>query len=98
MAAVSIKITLFSLVGAVLYYVYFGYMDSKEGSFGKRLMKIRVLNKEGKTPSFGVALARQILLAIPLFDIISFVMILSREDRKGLHDNICSTTVVKYNS
>jgi len=62
---------------------------------GMRLMRLRVLDAQGRPPRFGRSLLRlvgAILAAIPFFA--GYLLVLVDDRRRGLHDMIAGTVVV----
>ena len=66
-------------------------------TIGKRVFRLYVLRTDGSRVSFGRALARYFchLLSTLTPLGIGFLMIASRKDKRGLHDLICDTMVVR---
>ena len=65
-------------------------------TLGKRLFRLYVVRTDGSRLGFGRSLARslaQVISTIPLC--LGFVMIGLRADKRGLHDLICDTQVVR---
>lgn len=79
-----------------IYYVLSG-PAKKGGTIGKRLLHLRIYTIEGKSPiGWQVAFIRllgYILSGLILY--IGFLMIAFRSDKRGLHDLIAKTVVVK---
>jgi uncharacterized RDD family membrane protein YckC len=58
------------LVGFCIALVYFASFDSKIGNgqtFGKRLLKLRVIDAQGNTISFAKSLLRSVIFVVPSF-------------------------------
>lgn len=58
------------LVGFVIAFFYFGVLNSVVGNgqtFGKKIMKIRVVNRNGESISLGKSFLRTAILTIPFF-------------------------------
>lgn len=87
------------LTGWILAGIFYGFFYSKYGaSPGKMIFGLRVLDENtGNYPSPLKAAVREIfgkfLCAITLG--IGFLMIPFRADKRGLHDLVCSTRVVR---
>ena len=63
---------------------------------GKRIMGMYVLKTDGSRVGFGRALAREIAGYLSFLSLgIGYVMIALRNDKRGLHDLICDTVVVR---
>jgi len=87
--------SLAQLVLAIGYYVWF---QSRTGqTMGKKVMKIKVVNTAGVTPSLGTFALREILgkLASGLILGIGYLMVAWDSKKQGLHDKIASTYVVR---
>ena len=80
-----------------LSLIYFSYMESstKQATFGKRFLDLKVVNLNGERISFGRALLRNIarLINIPIYSF-GYVPILFTKHHQGVHDIIARTTVV----
>lgn len=77
------------------YYVWF---QSRTGqTLGKKVMKIKVVNASGATPSLGIFALREILgkLVSSLILGIGYLMVAWDSKKQGLHDKIASTYVVR---
>ena len=87
--------SLAQLVLTIGYYVWF---QSRTGqTLGKKVMKIKVVNATGATPSLGTFALREILgkLASGLILGIGYLMVAWDSKKQGLHDKIASTYVVR---
>ncbi len=87
-----------NLLSVVIGWLYFALMESSErgATVGKMAMGLRVVTNDGKRLSFMNATGRyfaKILSAIILC--IGFIMIGFTERKRGLHDMIASTLVIK---
>jgi uncharacterized RDD family membrane protein YckC len=90
-------IALYSLTKLIIVYFYFTLLESSvwQGTIGKRLLKIRVADMQGKRISFKRATIRflsKILSAQLLF---GYIMILFTSKKQGLHDLIAKTIVLQ---
>lgn len=86
---------LIQLLLGIGYYVWF---QSRTGqTLGKKVMKIKVVNASGATPSIGTFALRELLgkLVSVLILYIGFLMVAWDSKKQGLHDKIASTYVVK---
>lgn len=83
-----------SLLLAVCYYTMSVYLFSTTA--GKRVLGLYVLRRDGSRLSFARSLCR-CMAYIPSYLVlcIGFLMIGFRRDRRGLHDLICDTMVIK---
>ena len=82
----------------IFWLVYCTILEASalKGTFGKRLLKISVVDKNGDKISFGRSLSRnssKILSAIPLF--LGFFWVAFTKEKKGWHDMIAKTYVIK---
>jgi uncharacterized RDD family membrane protein YckC len=60
-----------ALVQGLIYIGYFALMESRTGqTVGKRIMRLRVQDASGGTPSLDEALRRNIFMAYPLLGIV----------------------------
>lgn len=77
------------------YYVWF---QSRTGqTLGKKVMKIKVVNGSGVTPSLGIFALREIVgkLVSSLILGIGYLMVAWDSKKQGLHDKIAGTYVVR---
>jgi uncharacterized RDD family membrane protein YckC len=89
---------LFNLVSVVIGWLYFALMESSErgATVGKMALGLRVVTSNGQRLSFMNATGRyfaKIISAIILG--IGFLMIAFTDKKRGLHDMIASTLVIK---
>ena len=84
------------IVSAVVGWFYFALMECTIGqTFGKRLMKIKVIDQYGLNPTFGRATGRYFAKILSgLILCIGYIMAAFTERRQALHDMICDTYVV----
>ena len=81
---------------ALIIYNSIGEASSMEGSIGKRLCRLVVVNIDGERLSYSKALLRSVGKAVSLFiDGLGFLSIFWSEHRQALHDYIAKTYVVK---
>jgi len=87
--------SLAQLVLAIGYYVWFQSLSGQ--TLGKKVMKIKVVNAVGTTPSLGTFALREILgkLVSGLLLGIGYLMVAWDSKKQGLHDKIASTYVVR---
>lgn len=86
------------VIGIVLGWLYFALMESSErgATLGKMAMGLRVVTNDGQRLSFLNATGRyfaKFISAIIL--LIGFIMIGFTDRKRGLHDMIASTLVIK---
>jgi uncharacterized RDD family membrane protein YckC len=89
---------LFNLLSFVIGWLYFALMESSErgATVGKMALGLRVVTSNGQRLSFMNATGRyfaKIISAIILG--IGFLMIAFTDKKRGLHDMIASTLVIK---
>lgn len=119
--------TAISLLITFVYFTIFQYLN-KGQTIGKKILKIKVVNKEEKEPNFltmflrtfivqGILTTTISLLAIfiltkelymetyvilnstmSIFVVVCALMVLYRKDRRGLHDMMAGSQVIKEES
>ena len=87
-----------NLLSLVIGWLYFALLESSErgATVGKMVMGLRVVTSDGQRLSFMNATGRyfaKILSAIILF--IGFIMVAFTDKKRGLHDIIAGTLVIK---
>ena len=87
-----------NLISLVIGWLYFALLESSErgATVGKMAMGLRVVTSDGRRLSFMNATGRyfaKILSAIILF--IGFIMVAFTDRKRGLHDMIAGTLVIK---
>jgi len=78
-----------SLTGILLVWLYFSVMESskKQGTIGKILLGIKVVDLEGDKISFVRAVLRHLSKSLSIITIgIGFIMIGFTKEKQGLHD------------
>lgn len=71
--------------------------SSWQGTIGKRVLRLKVVDEAGNRISFGRATGRFFAkLLSSMFFCIGFIMIAFTERKTGLHDMLASTLVMKY--
>ena len=86
------------LLGLLSFWLYFALSESssRQATIGKRLLKIKVIGKDGGRIGFGRATARtfsKILSYVTLY--IGFIMAGNTSRKRALHDMIAETYVVR---
>ena len=89
---------LYQVLAMVCYWLYFALLESgaKQATFGKRIMGIKVIGKDGGRIGFGRATGRtfaKILSYITLY--IGYIMAGLTNRKRALHDYIAETYVVR---
>lgn len=89
---------LYQVLAMVCYWLYFALLESgaKQATFGKRIMGIKVIGKNGGRIGFGRATGRtfaKILSYITLY--IGYIMAGLTNRKRALHDYIAETYVVR---
>ncbi|MDD1728416.1 MAG: RDD family protein [Methanospirillum sp.] len=88
---------LFSLVaGLIISWLYFALQESSkyQATLGKRGAGVMVVNAEGERITLGQATIRWIIKAIPILNLISYIILAIDEKKQGLHDKAAGTFVV----
>ena len=99
---------IFSIIGGAsmfLVLVFVGYWlyealltaSSWQGTIGKRVLRLKVTDKAGNRISFGRSTGRffaKILSYVTLW--IGFIMVAFTDKKRGLHDILAGTVVVRY--
>ena len=88
-----------NLVSVVISWLYFALMESSErgATLGKMAVGLRVVSNSGQRLSFLNATGRYFAkLLSALILCIGFLMIAFTDRKRGLHDMIAGTLVVKY--
>lgn len=62
---------------------------------GKRAFGLYVVRSDGSKVGIGAALARSLASLLSVFTLIGILLIVFREDKRGLHDLICDTVVIR---
>ena len=87
-----------NLLSLAIAWLYFALLESSErgATVGKMAMGLRVVSNEGKRISFMNATGRYFakILSAMIF-CIGFIMIAFTDRKRGLHDMIASTLVIK---
>ncbi|MEI7990103.1 MAG: RDD family protein [Chloroflexota bacterium] len=86
------------ITAAIIAWIYFAGCDSSayQGTIGKQLLGLKIIGRNGNRISFGRATARhfsQILSGLLLF--FGYLMIGWTKKKRGLHDMIADTYVIK---
>jgi uncharacterized RDD family membrane protein YckC len=92
-----------SFGGFVLFLLVQGYPLSNTGqTWGKRLLKLRIVDLEGRKPAFGRLIGLRyatgwaiglVPIIGPIYSIVD-VLFIFRDDRRCIHDHIAGTRVV----
>lgn len=90
--------TLNSILGLLIsigYYVF--YQASAGQTLGKKVMKIKVVNEQGATPTVFIFFLREIIgkFISSIILGIGYLMVIWDGKKQGLHDKIAGTFVVK---
>ena len=89
------------LVGFVIALMYFGFMNSAVGNgrtFGKRILKIRLVGLNGSTISVPRSFVRYVILVFGVGGSIIYLIVFNRRNRRSLHDLLASTYVMKVDA
>ena len=93
------------LLGFVAYWLYYAFYESSpsQATLGKKVLKIKVTDEQGHPISFGRSLARSFfkilftLTPLGFIVLINGLVIYSSAEKKGIHDYIVNTRVIKVN-
>ncbi|CAB1084535.1 hypothetical protein D1AOALGA4SA_12051 [Olavius algarvensis Delta 1 endosymbiont] len=82
----------------IFWFVYCTILEASaiKGTFGKRLLRISVVNRNGDKISLKRSLSRnsfKIISAVPLF--LGFLWVAFTKEKRGWHDLIAKTYVIK---
>jgi len=99
---ISVLATILSYLFAYVFqWIYKAVMESsaKQGTFGKMVVGLKVVDLNGKRISFGRAslrwLVMMIIIIIPIVGIVALFMAGWTEKKQTLYDMICHVTVIK---
>ena len=91
------------MLGFVVFVVVQGYPLSESGqTWGKKLLKLKIVDLEGRKPDFVRLLGLRYLLGLaiyqvpilgPIYSIVD-VLFIFREDKRCIHDHLAGTRVV----
>lgn len=99
MAALFGSIGVFALVAFCGHWLYEALLTSSswQGTVGKRILRLKVTDDNGNRIGFGRSTARffaKILSGWIMY--VGFIMVAFMERKRGLHDVICGTQVLRY--
>ncbi len=87
----------YNLVGFFIWYLYYTVAESSrfQGTFGKRILDLKVVDEAGNRISVGRAAGRLISKILSfIILLIGFLMVGWTEKKQGLHDKIAKTFVI----
>lgn len=86
-----------NLLFFIMSILYFGLLTSSkiQGTIGKRLLGIKVVDGKGNRISFSRAIGRYFAMMVSCFMFIGFIMAAFTEKKQALHDYIANTFVIK---
>ena len=89
-------IILYSLTKLIIVYFYFTLLETSmwQGTIGKKLLKIKVTDMNGKRINFKRATIRFLSKILSAQLLIGYIMILFTDKKQGLHDLIAKTLVL----
>jgi uncharacterized RDD family membrane protein YckC len=98
-AALIGSIGFFALIAFCGHWLYEALLTSSswQGTVGKRILRLKVTDDRGNRIGFGRATARffaKILSGWIMY--VGFIMVAFMERKRGLHDVICGTQVLRY--
>ena len=81
----------------LVYWLYFALLESssRQATFGKAVLGLKVVDYEGSKISFGLATGRLIIKSIPFAFAASAAVILLDKKNQAIHDAAAETYVVK---
>ena len=99
MAALFGSLGVFALVAFCGHWLYEALLTSSswQGTIGKRILRLKVTDDMGNRIGFGRSTARffaKILSGWIMY--VGFIMVAFMERKRGLHDVICGTQVLRY--
>ncbi len=97
-AYLGFGLVLTRLITIVVFWLYFALMESskRQGTLGKNILKIKVVNEQGNVISFGKATIRHLgKILSGLIFLIGFIMMFFTKKQQCLHDLIAKTLVIK---
>jgi uncharacterized RDD family membrane protein YckC len=65
-------------------------------TLGQKIVSLKLVTIDGNQPSFWRIVGRMLCNQIPVSELISIVMIFTREDKKSLYDLICKTKNIQF--
>ena len=98
-AALMGSIGFFALIAFCGHWLYEALLTSSswQGTIGKRILRLKVTDDRGNRIGFGRSTARffaKILSGWIMY--VGFIMVAFMERKRGLHDVICGTQVLRY--
>lgn len=92
----------FNLIGVVTYILYYTLTtgSSLQGTLGKRIVGIRVIKEDGSDLGYGLAAGRYVVFTLlNIFTLtINCIVAGFDEEKRALHDRVCSTRVIYRDS
>lgn len=91
----------FTIINILTTLLYFILLEAGGGTLGKRLLGMRVVDEQGRSPGFGKSLGRNLLRFIdflPAFYILGGIVVLSSKKKQRLGDKAAGTYVVSARS
>ena len=95
-SASSTALTLSLVIGFFISWIYYAYLESSpaQATLGKRVIKVKVTDLEGRRISFKRASARWLAKFLSIASLgLGFLLIGFSEKKQGLHDKIAGTLV-----
>jgi uncharacterized RDD family membrane protein YckC len=97
--AILSSIFLYAAVAFVGQWLYEALLTSSswQGTIGKRVLRLKVVDEAGNRIGFGRATGRFFAKILSsMFFCIGFIMIGFTDKKRGLHDMLAGTVVMKY--
>ncbi len=88
----------FGLVTAVGVWLYDALLTSSawQGTIGKRVLRLKVVDENGNRIGFGRATGRYFSKILSGFLLVGYIMAAFTDRKRALHDMIAGTLVMKY--
>lgn len=88
---------LFSIFAFIGSWLYFAFLESSrlQGTIGKKILGVRVVDQYGFRISFGRATVRYFSKILSGILLIGYIMIAVTKRKQGLHDFIAGTVLIK---
>jgi uncharacterized RDD family membrane protein YckC len=102
--SVVLGINIFQLSGDIIWFgnivslLYFIYFESsnKQATYGKQMMRIRVVGKNGGRINAGQAAVRNLMKIVStLLLFLGFIIAVFNDNKQALHDMVATTLVVQ---
>lgn len=89
----------YTILYLTLYIIYYPLAESSQkmqGTLGKYILGLKIVKSDGNRMSFLRAIARHFAKGISFLPLaLGFIMVAFNKNKRGLHDIICNTYVVR---